>query len=255
MAVPTPSIRADALMLAQGMVDTRSQAKRLIQDGRVQATTGEIIVKPSLILPETTQLRWLGAEPYVSRAGDKLAAFLKAYPVVTQGKIALDLGASTGGFTDCLLRAGAAHVSCVDVGHGQLHPRIAADARVANHEGVNARELHAVALPYANYDIIVMDLSFISLSLVLPAAWPRLRPGGILIALVKPQFEAGKEAGSKGRGIIRDPHVHERVLREVKTFASVLPGARLLGECPSPIKGGDGNREFLLGWQRDTKDP
>lgn len=242
--------RADAVMLAQGLAETRSQARRLILDGRVQLASGEPITKPSQSIQPGTPLQLIGGEPYVSRAGEKLAAFLQAFPFKVESKVALDLGASTGGFTECLLRNGAVHVSCVDVGHGQLHPRIAEDVRVANFEGANARELHTVALPYEDYDIVVMDLSFISLSLVLPAAWPRLRLGGRLVALVKPQFEAGKDAGTKGRGVIRDSKVHARVLGEVKTFASVLPGAELFGECPSPIKGGDGNKEFLLGWQR-----
>lgn len=243
--------RADALLVAQGLAETRSQARRLILDGRVATVAGEAVTKPAQTLAPDIPLLITGGEPFVSRAGEKLEAFLKQFPVDVTGKEALDLGASTGGFTECLLRRGATHVTCVDVGHGQLHPRIAGDPRVVNLEGLNARELHGAALPCEDYGLVVMDLSFISLTLILPLAWPRLRPGGCLIALVKPQFEAGKEALDKGRGVIRDPQIHARVLAEIKAFAGVLSGAQLIGECPSPIKGGDGNREFLLGWRKE----
>lgn len=243
-------MRADALMVSLGQAETRSQARRLILDRRVQTADGITVTKPALSIPEGTLLRITGGEPYVSRAGDKLAAFLGKFPVQIDGRVALDLGASTGGFTECLLRRGIGHVTCVDVGHGQLHPRVAHDPRVVNLEGINARELHAVELPFTAYDLVVMDMSFISLTLVLPVAWPQLKHGGVLIALLKPQFEAGKEVLAKGHGVVRDPKIHARVIQNMKAFASALPDSGLIGECQSPIKGGDGNREFLLGWRK-----
>jgi 23S rRNA (cytidine1920-2'-O)/16S rRNA (cytidine1409-2'-O)-methyltransferase len=139
-------------------------------------------------------------------------------------------------------------VTCVDVGHSQLHARLRSDPRVTNFEKINARDLAPVALPQPLYDLVVLDLAFISLTKVLPSAWSRLRPGGRLVALVKPQFEATRAEASAGRGVIRDSAVQERVLAEVRAFAlAQLPGATLLGAMPSPLLGGDGNREFLLG--------
>ncbi len=165
----------------------------------------------------------------------------------------LDVGASTGGFTDCALQAGAASATCVDVGHGQLHEKLRRDPRVTSLEKVNARHLAAGDLPRADYDLVVMDLSFISLKSVLPAVWPFLRPGGTLVALVKPQFEAGKAEVDKGQGIIRDDTVRLRVLGEVRDFAlRELPGAICAGEMDCPVHGADGNREFLLGLRRQA---
>ncbi len=163
------------------------------------------------------------------------------------GAHVLDVGASTGGFTDCALQAEAADVTCVDVGRAQLHARLRADPRVTNLEKVNARNLRPGDLPRAAYDAVLMDLSFISLKAVLPAVWPFLRPGGRLIALVKPQFEAGRAEADRGRGVIRDPDVRAAALATVSEFALALPGAALLGSMESPIAGADGNREFLLG--------
>jgi 23S rRNA (cytidine1920-2'-O)/16S rRNA (cytidine1409-2'-O)-methyltransferase len=164
----------------------------------------------------------------------------------------LDVGASTGGFTDCALQAGAASVVCVDVGRAQLHARLREDPRVTNLEQVNARHLQAADLPRPEFDAVVMDLSFISLRMVLPAVWPLVRTGGWLIALVKPQFEAGKTEVDQGRGIIRDPAIHQRVVDEIRTFAiGNLPGAAFVGTVDSPLAGTDGNREFLLALRRN----
>ena len=188
---------------------------------------------------------------FVSRGGEKLASYLDRFPVDLTGAHLLDVGASTGGFTDCALQAGAASSTCVDVGFGQLHEKLRRDARVTNLEKVNARHLTAGDLPRPHYDAIVMDLSFISLRSVLPAVWPFLRPGGTLIALVKPQFEAGKAEVDKGQGIIRDDAVRQRVLTEVREFAlRELSGATVHGEMDSPVHGADGNREFLLGLRK-----
>jgi 23S rRNA (cytidine1920-2'-O)/16S rRNA (cytidine1409-2'-O)-methyltransferase len=192
---------------------------------------------------------------FVSRGGEKLSAALEHFAINVQGAHVLDVGASTGGFTDCVLQAGASDVICIDVGRAQLHARLRADPRVTNFEGINARHLSARDLPRQEFDIVVMDLSFISLTTVLPAVWPLLRGGGTLVALVKPQFEAGKKEVDKGRGVIRDATVQEATLARVREFALALPGAKLIGAIDSPITGADGNREFLLGLRKETSNP
>jgi 23S rRNA (cytidine1920-2'-O)/16S rRNA (cytidine1409-2'-O)-methyltransferase len=180
-----------------------------------------------------------------------LAGALENFSLNVSGAHVLDVGASTGGFTDCVLQAGAADVVCVDVGRAQLHAKLRSDPRVTNLEKINARHIATSDLPRREFDVVVMDLSFISLKTVLPAVWPLLLRGGVLIALVKPQFEAGKSEVDKGRGVIRDADVQERVLAEVRDFAlRELPFARLIGSMDSPIKGTDGNREFLLGLKK-----
>jgi 23S rRNA (cytidine1920-2'-O)/16S rRNA (cytidine1409-2'-O)-methyltransferase len=215
--------------------------------GRVRHGT-ERLDKPGKEYPAEFALSVDQPPRYVSRGGEKLAAFLDRYPLDLTGLNVLDVGASTGGFTDCVLQAGAGTVTCVDVGFGQLHEKIKRDQRVTNLEKTNARHLQPGDLPRAEYDAIVMDLAFISLRSVLPAIWSFLRPGGSLIALVKPQFEAGKAEVDKGQGIIRDDAVRQRVLAEVRQFAlDELPGAKVVGEMECPVHGADGNREFLLG--------
>jgi 23S rRNA (cytidine1920-2'-O)/16S rRNA (cytidine1409-2'-O)-methyltransferase len=208
----------------------------------------ERLDKPGKEFPEEFELSVDQPPRFVSRGGEKLAAYLEQFPVDLTGAHLLDVGASTGGFTDCALQAGAASATCLDVGHGQLHEKLRRDPRVTNREKLNARHLQPGDLPRASYDVIVMDLSFISLKSVLPAVWPFLRGGGMLIALVKPQFEAGKAEVDKGQGIIRDDAVRARVLGEVRSFMlRALPGATLHGERECPVHGADGNREFLLG--------
>ena len=240
-------IRLDELLVARGLVATRSQAKALIMSGRVRHGTDRLD-KPGKEYPADFELSIDQPPRFVSRGGEKLAAYLERFPVDLAGAHLLDVGASTGGFTDCALQAGAASATCIDVGHGQLHDKLRRDPRVTNLEKVNARHLAPAALPRAAYDALVMDLSFISLKSVLPAVWPFLRPGGTLIALVKPQFEAGKAEVDKGAGVIRDDAIRARVLAEVRDFAlRELPGAGLHGEMESPVHGADGNREFLLG--------
>jgi 23S rRNA (cytidine1920-2'-O)/16S rRNA (cytidine1409-2'-O)-methyltransferase len=244
MAVRT---RLDELLVARGLAPSRAQAKALIMTGRVRHGT-ERLDKPGKEYPADYELSVDRPPRFVSRGGEKLAAYLEKFPVNLAGAHVLDIGASTGGFTDCALQAGAASATCVDVGFGQLHEKIKRDPRVTNLEKTNARHLHPGELPRADYDALVMDVSFISLKSVLPAVWPFLRPGGTLIALVKPQFEAGKAEVDKGQGIIRDDAVRARVLAEVRDFAlRELAGAQLLGEMESPVHGADGNREFLLG--------
>lgn len=240
-------IRLDELLVARGLSPTRAQAKALIMSGRVRHGT-ERLDKPGKEYAADFELTIDQPPRFVSRGGEKLAAFLEKFPVSLTGAHVLDVGASTGGFTDCALQAGAGSVTCVDVGHGQLHEKIRRDPRVANLEKLNARHLQPGELPRASYDAVVMDLSFISLKSVLPAVWPFLRPGGTLIALVKPQFEAGKTEVDRGQGIIRDDTVRLRVLAEVRGFAlHDLAGAELLGEMECPVAGTDGNRELLLG--------
>ena len=242
-----PKQRLDELLVARGLAPTRAQAKALIMSGRVRHGT-ERLDKPGKEYAADYDLTIDQPPRFVSRGGEKLAAFLEQFPMDLTGAHVLDVGASTGGFTDCALQAGAVSATCVDVGHGQLHEKIRRDPRVTNLEKTNARHLSPGALPRASYDVVVMDLSFISVKSVLPAVWTFLRPGGNLNALVKPQFEAGKAEVDKGEGIIRDDAVRARVLAEVRDFARrELPGAELRGEMECPVHGADGNREYLLG--------
>jgi 23S rRNA (cytidine1920-2'-O)/16S rRNA (cytidine1409-2'-O)-methyltransferase len=243
-------LRLDELLVARGLSATRSQAKALIMSGRVRHGT-ERLDKPGKEYPEDHELSVDQPPRFVSRGGEKLAAYLEKFPIDLAGAHVLDVGASTGGFTDCALQAGAASATCVDVGHGQLHDRLRRDPRVTSLEKVNARTLQPGSLPRPAYDAVVMDLSFISLRSVLPAVWPFLRPGGTLIALVKPQFEAGKTEVDRGEGVIRDDAVRARVLAEVRDFAlRELAGSSLHGEMECPVHGADGNREYLLGLRK-----
>jgi 23S rRNA (cytidine1920-2'-O)/16S rRNA (cytidine1409-2'-O)-methyltransferase len=239
-------LRLDELLVARGLAASRAQAKALIMSGRVRRGT-ERLDKPGKEFPDDVELAIDQPPRFVSRGGDKLSAALDTFAVELRGAHVLDVGASTGGFTDCALQAGAADVVCVDVGRAQLHARLRADPRVTNLEKLNARFLQASDLPRPEFDAITMDLSFISLKTVLPAVWALLRAGGTLIALVKPQFEAGRTEVDKGRGVIRDRAVQEAALAAVREFAvHQLPAAHLVGTMESPLTGADGNREFLL---------
>ena len=239
--------RLDELLVARALAPTRAQAKALIMSGRVRHGT-ERLDKPGKEYPANFELNIDQPPRFVSRGGEKLAAFLEQFPTSMLDLNVLDVGASTGGFTDCVLQAGAASVTCLDVGFGQLHDKIKRDQRVTNLEKINARHLKPGDLPRTHYDVVVMDLAFISLKSVLPAIWPFLLPSGTLIALVKPQFEAGKAEVDKGQGIIRDDAVRTRVLAEVRAFAlHELLSAALIGEMECPVHGADGNREYLLG--------
>ena len=244
--------RLDEILVARGLAESRTQAKALIMSGRVFIGT-ERLDKPGREYPEDGPFTVLQPPRFVSRGGEKLAAALAAFAIDPSGQSVLDVGASTGGFTDCVLQAGAASVVCVDVGRAQLHPRLLSDPRIVNIEKLNARSVTAKDLPRADFDLVVMDLSFISLKSVLPAVWPLLRPGGTLVALVKPQFEAGKAEADKGRGVIRDRSVQEGVLASVRDFAlERLRDSVLVGSIDSPIEGADGNREFLLCLRRSV---
>ena len=244
--------RLDEILVARGLAESRTQAKALIMSGRVFSGT-ERLDKPGREYPEGGDFSVTRPPRFVSRGGEKLQAALDAFRLDPRGLAVLDVGASTGGFTDCVLQAGAASVVCVDVGRAQLHPRLLADPRIVNIEKLNARSITAKDLPRPDYDLVVMDLSFISLKSVLPAVWPLLKAGGTLIALVKPQFEAGKAEADRGRGVIRDRAVQEGVLLSVREFAlERLQGVELVGSIDSPIEGADGNREFLLCLRRSS---
>ena len=239
--------RLDELLVTRGLADSRSQAKALIMSGRVLHGTTRLD-KPGKEFAADLELTVEQPPRFVSRGGEKLQGWIEKFSLDLRGAHLLDVGASTGGFTDCALQSGAADAVCIDVGRAQLHPRLQADPRVTNLEKINARHLAATDLPRTDFDVIVMDLSFISLRSVLPAVWPFLRTGGTLVALVKPQFEAGKAEVDKGRGIIRDAAVQDAVLAGIREFALAnLPHATVVGSMDSPITGTDGNREFLFG--------
>ena len=249
-------MRADQLLVARGLAASRTRARELIDAGAVRlrtATGVETLRKPSAQLAEGAELQVDdAAHPrHVSRGGLKLEGALAATGVDPSGMTCLDLGQSTGGFTDCLLQAGAARVVGIDVGHGQLHPRLRDDPRVSAFEGVNVRGLPEAAdatlraaLPAAGFDLAVADLSFISLGHALGPAAALLREGGSLLALVKPQFELGP-GGVDARGIVRDESRHAEVRERIEAAARAA-GLAPRGWCESPIRGGDGNREFFL---------
>lgn len=240
-------VRADELLFSQGKAESRSQAKVLIMAGKVRSGKDSVIQKPAQLIPENTELHVENPPRFVSRGGEKLAGALEKFSIDVSGAYALDVGASTGGFTDCLLQNGASAVTCIDVGHGQLHFKLRSDVRVSNFEKVNARALDSVELPRETYDFVVGDLSFISLTKILIPSWHRVCDGGTLIMLIKPQFEAMREEVSRGGGIIRDEAVHSRVVKEILEFCEEnLEGFHLVGLCDSPILGGDGNKEFLF---------
>ena len=248
----SPRQRLDELLVVRGLAATRSQAKALIMSGRVLHGTDRLD-KPGKEFPFDIDLIVEQPPRFVSRGGEKLQGFIEKFSVDLRGAHLLDVGASTGGFTDCALKAGAADAVCVDVGRAQLHPKLQNDPRVTNLEKINGRHLKPGDLPRSSFDAVVMDLSFISLKSVLPAVWPFVVPGGVLIALVKPQFEAGKAEVDKGRGVIRDTAVQNAVIADIQSFTlTQLPGAKLIGTMDSPITGTDGNREFLLGLRKDA---
>jgi 23S rRNA (cytidine1920-2'-O)/16S rRNA (cytidine1409-2'-O)-methyltransferase len=238
-------MRLDQLLVERGLFASRSRARDAIVRGTVQVD-GVVVTKPGATISENTVITVDDpASAYVSRAALKLIAGLDHFAIDVKGSTALDIGASTGGFTQVLLERGADHVVAVDVGYGQLHDSLRADLRVSNLETLNARELTRDHLAGRRVDLVVSDVSFISLKLALPLALDLAEPGSHCVLLVKPQFEAGREAIGKG-GILRDPKDGERVANDLRNWLDGLPGWEALGLCPSPIEGGDGNREFLL---------
>ena len=203
MAAKPGRIRADELLLKLNLAPSRSMAQALILAGKVRSGPDSVVQKASQSFPEDALLTVDQPPRFVSRGGEKVDAALTHFQVEVTGLHGLDVGASTGGFTDCLLQRGVVSMTCVDVGTAQLHQKLRTDPRVTNFEKFNARDLPTAKLPHAVYGIVVMDLSFISLGLVLPVAWARVAPGGHLVALIKPQFEATRAEADKGRGIIR----------------------------------------------------
>ena len=221
-------------------MESREQAQTLIMEGLVFSPSGRV-AKPSSTLLETTELEVRGRLPYVGRGGLKLAHALDTFSLAATGLVALDIGASTGGFTDCLLQRGAQRVYALDVGHGQLDYRLRGDPRVVVMEKRNARYPFQLPEPV---DLVTVDVSFISATLVIPPALEHLKERGHLVVLVKPQFEARKEEVGR-RGVITDRQVHARVLSRIIAWA-VGRGLRLRNLCPSPILGDAGNREYFL---------
>jgi 23S rRNA (cytidine1920-2'-O)/16S rRNA (cytidine1409-2'-O)-methyltransferase len=234
--------RLDIVMVERGLCPSREKAQRAILAGQVRIN-GQTARKASDTVNASDTVELETPEKFVSRGGRKLEHALETFALDVNGLTAADLGASTGGFTDCLLQRGAAKVFAIDVGHGQLAWKLRNDPRVVVMEKTNARSLGPGALPPV--DLVVVDCSFISLRKILPAATAILRPGGRIVALVKPQFEAGKAEADRGAGVITDPAVHERVLAELREFTGTLAGLGWRDVVKSPILGPAGNQEFL----------
>ena len=234
--------RADRLLVERGLFDSRTKAQAAIAAGLVTANAAPVR-KASEEIAVDAALSATPAHPYVSRGGVKLAAALDHFKFDPQGRICLDVGASTGGFTQVLLERGAKRVYAVDVGHGQLHESLRGRPEIVSLEQTDIRTLSAAQLNEPP-DLVTVDVSFISLKLALPPALALAKPPAQLIALIKPQFEAGRAQAKKG--IVRDPAVHAAVCDDISAFVASL-GWRVLGIIPSPIAGGDGNAEFLLG--------
>jgi 23S rRNA (cytidine1920-2'-O)/16S rRNA (cytidine1409-2'-O)-methyltransferase len=243
-----PMTRLDQALVERGLCASREKAKRAVMAGLVKVN-GHTAQKPSDSVKPGDQLAVVAGEKYASRGGLKLEHALKHFQITVSGQSAIDLGASTGGFTDCLLQHGAAKVFAVDVGQGQLAWKLRRDRRVVVMEKTNARHLTPAQFPqpFAPVDLVVIDCSFISLRKIIPAAVALLRPSGRIVALIKPQFEAGKAEADKGAGVIRDAAVHERVLGELRDFAaSTKPALCWRGVVESPLLGPAGNKEFLV---------
>lgn len=242
--------RADELLAELKLVESRSKARALIEEGKVMAC-GKIIDKPSRKIPADSEIEIIkdaNTLKYVSRAGLKIEAFLDAFKIDPSELDIIDIGASTGGFTDCLLQRGAKYAACVDVGVNQLHEKIKSDPRVKNLEKTDARNLSSEILDGKTFDILCADLSFISLEKVIPSVWQFLKDGGIAIFLVKPQFETLPEFLRRTKGIIKDAEIQQNALNKIKNFLKEnYPNSQYIGDIPSPIKGGDGNVEFVLG--------
>lgn len=240
----TRRTRVDRLLVERGLAPSRTQAQAAIAAGNV-VVADRVVVSPAEALPHDAPLAVRApAHPYASRGGLKLAHALDRFGIDPAGAVALDLGASTGGFTDVLLKRGAARVYAVDVGRGQLAAALAADPRVVVCDGVNVRALSAAMVPEVP-DIVVCDVSFISLRLALPPALDLARPGARLVALVKPQFEVGRAMVGKG-GIVRDAAARSAALEAVAGWLAARPGWRVDGVTESPVRGGGGNVEYLL---------
>lgn len=236
-------IRLDQALTDLGLCESREKAKRAVLAGQVRVNE-QRVDKPGHLVRPSDQLALDAREKYVSRGGLKLERALADFQIAPHHWIAIDLGASTGGFTDCLLQHGASKVYAVDVGHGQLAWKLRQDPRVVVMEKTNARQLAPQHFPEPA-DLAVIDCSFISLRLILPVAARLIRPGGRIVALIKPQFEAGKEEADRGGGVIRDPAIHRRILTELEDFTAQQTGLTWRQWTESPLLGPAGNREFF----------
>lgn len=245
-------IRADELVLKLGLCETRTKAQACILAGQIKLGT-EKIDKTSRMLNQESKLTLEHPSPYVGRGGFKMKSFFEKFPIPISGSQVLDLGASTGGFSDYFLQNGSTSATCVDVGHGQLHYKLRKDPRVKNIEKTNLRILTKEKLGQATFPFVVMDMSFISLKKVLEKAWSFTTEKGYLIALVKPQFECKKEEADRGKGVIRDKLIQKRVIQEIINFSKTyLKNAELYAQAESVPKGNDGNQEFFICWKKLT---
>lgn len=242
--------RIDQLLVARNLAESREKAQALLLAGEV-LVNGQKVTKAGAAVDETASIEVLARMPWVSRGGYKMLGALEHWGIDVTGRVCVDVGSSTGGFTDCLLQHGAARVHCVDVGVGQLHWKLRTDPRVVVHEGVNARYLEPLLLG-EQAGLAVCDVSFISVTLILPMLPALLLPDGEIIVLVKPQFEVGRDQVGRG-GIVRDPALHEAVCRKAEDAARMLGFHTSLME--SPLPGAEGNKEFLLyGTGRHSRD-
>ena len=246
--------RADQLVFEQGLTESREQAKRLIMAGEVQVAVPEgsqtlpvAVDKPGHIYPAGTRFQLTAREQYVSRGAYKLLTIMDAFHLDVQDWVCLDAGASTGGFTDCLLQHGAARVYAVDVGHNQLHEKLKADPRVVNLEGVNLRAATPSLIP-EEVDLVVADVSFISLTLILPPCMAWLKGGGLAAVLIKPQFELGP--GETVKGVVRSEAARQRAVDKILGFCAQELGLESLGVLPAAIKGPKGNQEYMALFRR-----
>ncbi len=244
---PAKPMRLDLALVERGLCESREKAKRAVMAGQARVN-GQRAAKSSDKVKPSDELTLAVTDKFVSRGGHKLEHALETFSVEVAGLRAVDLGASTGGFTDCLLQHGAAMVAAVDVGQGQLAWALRNDERVHVMERTNARHLTPASFPqpFEPFDLAVVDCSFISLRQILPATVDLLPPGGQVVALVKPQFEAGKAEADKGQGVIRDPQVHRRVLDELRAFVNDESPLEWVAEIESPLTGPAGNKEFLI---------
>jgi 23S rRNA (cytidine1920-2'-O)/16S rRNA (cytidine1409-2'-O)-methyltransferase len=241
--------RADQLMREQGLAESREQAKRLIMAGLVRNPDGSAVDKAGRLFPSDARFTIAQRERFVGRGAYKLLTAIDFFSLDVSGFVALDAGASTGGFTDCLLQHGAARVYAADVGRNQLHERLRGDPRVIPLEGVNLRLAGASLVPEP-LDMVTADLSFISLTLVLGPCITRLKSNGLLAALIKPQFEAGP--GATVRGVVRDAAVRDAAVEKVLVFARDTLNMHLLGLVPSALKGAKGNQEYMAVWRKNA---
>ena len=244
---PAKLARLDLALVERGLCESREKAKRAVMAGQA-LVNGQRAAKASDKVKPSDEVTLAATDKFVSRGGHKLEHALETFGVEAAGLRAIDLGASTGGFTDCLLQHGAAMVAAVDVGQGQLAWALRNDERVHVMERTNARHLTPASFPqpFEPFDLAVVDCSFISLRQILPATVDLLPPGGQVVMLVKPQFEAGKAEADKGQGVIRDPQVHRRVLDELRAFVNDESPLEWVAEIESPLTGPAGNKEFLV---------